>query len=153
MKGLNVKWLAVAILAVLIVYGLGAGLMYSLNFELSSDTVVPGVVAKEVFSNGNFQFEFPVNDPYLFTDIYTFHLLPQVLSGYDPTVLRLTAFAMFLILIAIFSYHRLPVCGHGQRADVRGPDGQPQPRRIYVFHQPRMARGNADRYGSLHDPA
>ena len=104
MKGLNVKWLAIAILAVLIVYGLGAGLMYALNFELSSDTVVPGVVAKEVFSNGNFQFEFPVNDPYLFTDIFTFHLLPQVLSGYDPTVLRLTAFAMFLILIAVFSF-------------------------------------------------
>jgi hypothetical protein len=104
MSGLKVKWLSIVILAVLIVYGLGAGLMYSLNYELSSDTVVPGLVAQEIFEHGNFQFDFPVNDPYLFTDIYTFHLLPQFLSGYDPTVLRLTAFAMFLILIGVFSY-------------------------------------------------
>jgi hypothetical protein len=104
MRGIRVNWLAVGILAILIVYGLWAGYTYSLNLELGSDTVVPGLVSMEIFEHSNFQFDFPVNDPYLFTDIYTFHLLPQLFSGYDPTVLRLTAFAMFLILIAIFSY-------------------------------------------------
>ena len=104
MRGLNTKSIAIVILAILVIYGLFAGFMYSLNFDLGSDTVVPGIVAMEVFNHGDIQFDFPVNDPYLFTDIYTFHLLPQLLSGYDPTVLRLTAFAMFLILIAIFSY-------------------------------------------------
>ena len=85
-------------------YGLLAGFMYSLNYDLGSDTVVPGIVAMEIFSHGNFQFDYPVNDPHIFTDVYTFHLMPQYLSGYDPTVLRLTAFVMFLILIAIFAY-------------------------------------------------
>ena len=104
MSGLKIKWIAIAVLAVLIVYGLGTGLMYSLNLELNSDTVVPGLVANEIFSHGNFQYDFPVNDPYLFTDIYTFDMLPQLLSGYDPTVLRLTAYAMFIIVVAIFSF-------------------------------------------------
>ena len=104
MRGLNTKKLAIVILAILIMYGLLAGFMYSLNYDLGSDTVVPGIVAMEIFSHGNFQFDYPVNDPHIFTDVYTFHLLPQYLSGYDPTVLRLTAFVMFLILIAIFAY-------------------------------------------------
>ena len=104
MKGLKIKWLAIGILAILILYGLLAGLLYSLNYDLASDNVVPGLVAIEIFSHGNFQFNFPVNDPHLFTDVYTFHLLPQYLSGYDPNVLRLTAFVMFVILIVIFAY-------------------------------------------------
>lgn len=98
------KWINIAILSILIIYGLGTGLLYSLNLHLDSDMVVPGIVAKEIFSHGNLQYNFPVNDPYLFTDIYTFHLIPQFLSGYNPTVLRLTAYAMFLISIAVFSF-------------------------------------------------
>ena len=104
MRDLKTRWLVIAVLAILILYGLFAGLLYSLNYDLGSDNVVPGLVAIEVFNHGNFQFNYPANDPHLFTDVYTFHLLPQYLSGYDPTVLRLTAFVMFLILIAIFAY-------------------------------------------------
>lgn len=53
----------IAIFTVLRAYGLGIGLIYALNLELSSDTVVPGLVAREIFDHGNFQFDFPVNDP------------------------------------------------------------------------------------------
>lgn len=74
MKGLKIKWLAIVILTILIIYGLFTGLMYSLNFDLGSDTVVPGLVAMEIFDHGNLQYNFPVNDPYLFTDIYTFDI-------------------------------------------------------------------------------
>jgi hypothetical protein len=98
------RQVCIAVLSILIVFGLGSGLLYSLNLSLNSDTVVPGLVAKEMFGHGNLQYNFPVNDPYLFTDIYTFHLIPQLLSGYDPTVLKLTAYAMFLIAIAVFSF-------------------------------------------------
>jgi hypothetical protein len=101
---MKLRLACIAVLSILIVYGLGTGLLYSLNLNLDSDMVVPGIVAKEMFSHGNLQYNFPVNDPYLFTDIYTFHLIPQVLSGYDPTVLRLTAYVMFLIAILVFAF-------------------------------------------------
>jgi hypothetical protein len=104
MRGLKTRWLVIAILAILTLYGLLAGFMYSLNYDLSSDTVVPGIVAMEIFTHGNLQFNYPANDPYLFTDIFTFHLIPQLISGYDPTVLKLTAFAMFIIAVLVFSY-------------------------------------------------
>jgi hypothetical protein len=104
MNSIKVKWLSIVVLVILVVYGLWTGLMYSLNFELNSDTVVPGLIANDIFSHGNIQYDFPVNDPYIFTDIYTFDIWPQFLSGYDPTVLRLTAYAMFIIAIAIFSF-------------------------------------------------
>ena len=101
---MKLKWVCIAVLSILIIYGLGTGLLYSINLHLDSDMVVPGIVAKEIFSHGNLQYNFPVNDPYLFTDIYTFHVIPQVLLGYDPMVLRLTAYAMFLIAILVFSF-------------------------------------------------
>ena len=96
--------ICIVVLSILIIFGAFTGLLYSLNLNLNSDTVVPGLVAKEIFSHGNLQYNFPVNDPYLFTDIYTFHLIPQLLSGFNPTVLKLTAYAMFLIAIAVFSF-------------------------------------------------
>ncbi|CAJ35162.1 hypothetical protein [Methanocella arvoryzae] len=92
------------ILIILIAVGLLSSLLASLNLELDSDTVVPGLVAMEIVKYGNFGFTYPVDDPYLFTDIFTFHFLPQVLSGFDPTVLRLTAFFVFLLVVSVFTY-------------------------------------------------
>ncbi|WP_424357192.1 hypothetical protein [Methanocella sp. MCL-LM] len=92
------------ILIILIAFGILSSLLASLNLDLNSDTVVPGLVAMEIVKHGNFDFTYPVDDPYLFTDIFTFHFLPQALSGFDPTVLRLTAFFVFLLVVAVFSY-------------------------------------------------
>lgn len=92
------------LLLLLVLCGLASCFLYSLNLELNSDTVMPGLVAMEIVDHGNFQIKFPVDDPYLFTDIFTFHFVPQVLSGYDPTVLRLTAFGVFFLVAATFSY-------------------------------------------------
>lgn len=91
-------------LGILVLIGAVCGLMYSINQDLNSDSVVPGLVAKEIFENGNFQFFYPANDPYTFTDIITFHLIPQVISGYDPLALKITAYVMFLLAVIIFSY-------------------------------------------------
>ncbi len=96
--------LIVGVLILIILAGLTFGLIYSLNLPLSSDTVVPGLVAMEVFQHGNLQYDFPSNDPYLFTDTYTFYLIPQLISDYNPTVLNLTAYFIFLLVIVIFSY-------------------------------------------------
>lgn len=93
-----------AFLCLLVAFGLVIGLLHSVNLKLDSDTVVPGIIAMEVVNYHDFQFIYPANDPYLFTDIFTFHFLPQVLSGYDPMVLRLTAYGVFLLITGVFSY-------------------------------------------------
>lgn len=92
------------IFTILVAFGLISCFLFSLNLDLDSDTVVPGLVTMEIIEHGNFQFTYPVDDPYLFTDIFTFHFVPQALSGYDPTVLRLTAFAVFVMVVAVFAY-------------------------------------------------
>lgn len=92
------------ILSLFIIYGLICGFLFALNIDLTCTSVVPGLISMDMFKDGNFQFNMPVNDPYIFTDIYTFHLLPQYLSGFDPAVIRLTAFAMFVFVLLVFTY-------------------------------------------------
>ncbi len=94
----------IVFLSVTTLFGLLSGLVYAVNLDLNSDMIVPAMVAKEVVNYHNFQFFFPASDPYLFTDVYTFHLIPQALSGYSPLVLKLTAYVMFLAVVGIFSY-------------------------------------------------
>lgn len=101
---MNSKPVLSIVLSIFIVYGSICGLLYSVDQDLNSDTVVPGLVAMEIFRHGSLQYSFPNNDPYLFTDIYPFYIIPQVLSGYDPVVLKLTAYVMFLLVVMIFSY-------------------------------------------------
>lgn len=91
-------------LLVFIAYGLICGLLYSVNLELSSDHIVPGLVAMEIFKHGNFQYAFPAEDPYLFTDVYSFYLIPQALTGFSPLVLRLTGYFVFLLTLVTFTY-------------------------------------------------
>ncbi|WP_424356908.1 hypothetical protein [Methanocella sp. MCL-LM] len=81
-----------------------SGLLYAVNLELTSDHVVPGLVAMELFKNGNIQYDYPAEDPYLFTDIYTFYLIPQILTGFSPLALKLTGFLVFVLVLATFSY-------------------------------------------------
>ena len=92
------------ILLAFIACGLMSGLLYSVNLKLSSDHVVPGLVAMEVLRHGNFQYDFPAEDPYLFTDVYTFYLIPQILTGFSPLALKLTAYVVFLLTLVTFSY-------------------------------------------------
>ena len=92
------------LLIVLLAFGLITSFLDSVNLDLDSDTVVPGLVAMEFVNHGDFQFTYPVDDPYWFTDIFTFYFLPQVISDYNPMVLRLTAFVVFLLVVAVFSY-------------------------------------------------
>ena len=92
------------IFSILIIYGVICGFLYSLNLDLVSDHVVPGLVAMEIFEHGNFQYNFPIYDPYTFTDVYTVYLIPQYLSNYDPDVLRLTGFVIYLFVLLVFSY-------------------------------------------------
>ncbi len=101
---MRLRHLVIVFLLAFIGYGLICGVLYAVNLELTSDHVVPGLVAMELFKNGNIQYDYPAEDPYLFTDVYTFYVLPQILTGYSPTALRLTGFLVFVLVLATFSY-------------------------------------------------
>jgi hypothetical protein len=98
------KQVIILVFSVLAAFGLICGLLYCVDQDLNSDSVVPGLVAMELFKHGNIQFTYPADDPYLFTDIIPFYLVTQFLSGYSPVVLKLTAFAIYLLVVAVFSY-------------------------------------------------
>jgi hypothetical protein len=101
----NKRYLTI-ILIVSIFFGLICKLLLALNINLNSDTVVPGLQAMEIFSYGNTfldGFNYPVNYPAVFTDLLPFHLLIQLLTNYDPAALRLTAFLIFILILAIYS--------------------------------------------------
>src|SRR5208337_1757723 len=98
------KQAIIIVFSILVAFGLLCGLLYSINQDLNSDSVVPGLVAMEIFQHGNIQFNYPADDSYLFTDIYPFYLITQFLSGYNPLVLKLTAYLIFLLAVAVFSF-------------------------------------------------
>jgi hypothetical protein len=98
------KQAIIIVFSILVAFGLLCGLLYSINQDLNSDSVVPGIVAMEIFQHGNIQFNYPADDSYLFTDICPFYLVTQFLSGYNPLVLKLTAYLIFLLTVAVFSF-------------------------------------------------
>lgn len=95
-----------ALLLLITLAGLLCKLLISLNLDLDSDMVSPGLVLAEMFRYGNYGltgYYFPMMDPYVYGEIFPFHVFPQLLSGYDPVVLRLTGFLMFMAIFFIFS--------------------------------------------------
>lgn len=94
------------LLVVAILYGLATKLVLSLNLRLNSDNVVPGLMARDFWEYKNYllsDFFLPVHDTYLFTDVVPFHMIPQIISGFDPVALRLTGYVVFLLLLAAVS--------------------------------------------------
>ncbi len=94
------------ILFLLIIYGLYLKLQLSLSIPLNSDTVVPGLLCREILVHGNCflkGFYFPYPGPMIFTDVLPFHLLPQLLTGYDPKASLLSAYSMYVAIIIIYS--------------------------------------------------
>lgn len=93
-------------LFLLILYGLSLKFQLSLSHQLSSDDVSPGLVWKEVFVHGDYflqGFYFPFPDPHIFSDLIPFHLLPQLLTGYDPIALALSSYFIYVAVIIIYS--------------------------------------------------
>lgn len=84
-------------LLVLTIIGLGLGLLLAFNNPMTSDTANAGLFPMEVM-RGNFEYVFPANNPYFFTD-YVFHLVIQPLTGYSPVALTLTGYAMYVLIV------------------------------------------------------
>lgn len=94
------------ILFLLILYGLYLKFYFSLTLLLNSDDVSPGLVCREVFVHGNYFLQgyyFPAPDPHIFTEKIPFHVLPQLLTGYDPKALSLSAYVIFIAVLITYS--------------------------------------------------
>ncbi|OPY29819.1 MAG: hypothetical protein A4E28_00668 [Methanocella sp. PtaU1.Bin125] len=91
------KYLAVFFIAATLV-GLYLGLNLAFNYPLTSDSANAGLFPMEVAEHGSFEYVFPANNPYFFTD-YVFHLIIQPLTGYSPVALILTGYAMYVLIV------------------------------------------------------
>jgi hypothetical protein len=94
------------LLIVFVVYGLICKLLISLNISLNSDDVDAGMVSLENWRHLNFLLEsyyFPSADPFWFSDIIPFHLIPQIISDFNPMAIRIICYIIFLLSILIFS--------------------------------------------------
>ena len=92
------------ILFLLIIYGLYLKLQSSLSIPLNSDSVLPGLFCREIFVHGNYflkGYYFPFPDPHIFSELIPFHLLPQLLTRYDPKALCLTSYSIY---VAVYHY-------------------------------------------------
>jgi len=94
------------LLIIFVIYGLICKLLISLNFSLNSDDVDAGMVSLEIWKHQNFLLEsyyFPSADPFWFSDIIPFHLIPQIISDFNPIAIRIVSYIIFLLSILIFS--------------------------------------------------
>ena len=79
------------ILIIFIVYGMISKFIIRLKGSLDSDCVNPGMICIDIWKNNNYllnSYYFPANDPFWFSDILPFHLIPQIISNFDPLALK-----------------------------------------------------------------
>ena len=99
-KYINAYKAEIALLIMFIVYGLIGKLLISLNRSLDSDSVIAGIVSREIWVHKNLllsQFYLPSSTPHIFSDILPFHLLPQIISNFDPICHSYNVICNFLI--------------------------------------------------------
>jgi hypothetical protein len=111
--GIDNKWLKThfvriihIFLVISIVSGLALKFLISQSISLTSDHAY-GLATREIFVNQNFfliNFYYPQVGPYYFTDIYTFQLVPQIVSNFSPFALKFVGFITFCLVILAFSF-------------------------------------------------
>jgi len=93
-------------LLLLTIIGLILKFFYFYRLELDSDTAVEGLMTIEFWKYHNYflsYFYVPSDDSYTF-EVVIFHLLPQILSNFNPIMLNIVSFFIFLLIIIIFSH-------------------------------------------------
>lgn len=95
-----------SILLLLTIVGLGLKFFYLLfRVEFNSDNVLGGLSTIEFWKYQNYFFSYyyvPSDDSNIFETV-VFHLVPQILSNYEPVMLKIITFIIFLLIIIIFS--------------------------------------------------
>ena len=93
------------VLFLLIIFGLYLKFQNLWSIQINSDFISAGWCFREIFEHGNYFLKgcyFPFPDPYIFTEL-PFHVLPQLLTGYDPKALLLTSYFIYVTVIIIYS--------------------------------------------------
>ncbi len=106
-KTKKTREIIIGILSLIIIYGLSIKFLLALRFPLISDYILPGLYSKEILNSNDLllsDVHYNSDYPYLFTDIYPFNLIFQLLTNFDPMGLRLASFLIFLLIIVVFSY-------------------------------------------------
>lgn len=106
-KDILLKKLPVVALIALIIEGLVCKLLVTLHLHLNSDNTNAGLIAMEFWKHHNYLLSgiyLPSTDPYFFTELIPFHLVLQEITNYDPMVLRLIVFIIFIGVLVIFSF-------------------------------------------------
>ncbi|HML25627.1 MAG TPA: hypothetical protein PKC27_02860, partial [Methanomethylovorans sp.] len=94
------------ILFLFILYGLALKFRFSLAIQLNSDSVLAGMVCREILEHSNYflsGYYFPSADPYIFSDFLPFYSFPQLLSDYDPISLVISSYLIFVGTITVYS--------------------------------------------------
>lgn len=91
----------------LTIIGLILKIVYELfQLEYQSDNVFGGLAAIEFWKYNNFflsEYYVPSDDSNFF-EALVFHVVPQVLSNYNPIMLKVSTFIIFSLIVIIFSY-------------------------------------------------
>ena len=106
-KYINIYNATILLLIFFIIYGIISKFLISINRSLNSDEVSAGMVSLEIWKHKDYllsQYYFPAADPNIFSDILPFHLIPQIISNFDPYAIRIMSFIIFLLVIFVFSY-------------------------------------------------
>jgi hypothetical protein len=100
------KLLLLIILFISTLYGLIIKLIVAKSIWLTSDSVVLGRLSLEFWVNKNFLlsgWHFASTAPNIFAEWIPFVLIPQILSDFDPSNLRVISFVIYIMTIAAFS--------------------------------------------------
>ena len=105
----NVPWkrLFAVALIIFIIFGFGTKLFFTINLDYGSDMTGEGLQAMEIWGHQNYllsDYYLPSDDTFIFTELLPFQLVPQILSHYNPLVLKLVSFVIFGIAVAALSY-------------------------------------------------
>lgn len=89
-----------------ILVGLVLKCIMSFFFKLDSDSVGMGLLAMEIGKHSNILlsgYHLLSSDSLVFTELIPFQLIPQIITGYNPSSLKIVTFCMFVLSVAIFS--------------------------------------------------
>ena len=88
-------------------YGLLCKFLISISTHLHSDSVYLGLLSIEFWKHQNYllnECHFSAGTNYLFVEWIPFVLVPQVFSNFDPSILRIMGFVLYVMVIAVFSF-------------------------------------------------
>lgn len=67
---------------------------------------MPGIVSLELVKHKNYLLSdcyLPSANPYIFSDYLPFHIIPQILTNYNPFYIKFMSFIIYFLIIVVFS--------------------------------------------------